>query len=323
MLFFYFPGAKFIEGVNIVGSKQKSSLLAAWISLVSNIGLTGIKIGTGLLFHSPSLLSDGLHNAADVIASAAALGSMRVSAQPADQEHPYGHGKAQVIASGMVAMILAFASLIMMVKSIISLFQPAAEAHLAALAAALLSLVWKQILYIYTIRIGKKENSKSLIATAYDHLSDVYASGAAVVGIGLALLARYIPIHLAEYGDPLASVVVSLLIIKISVSMGKEAIDILMERNIPREQLADYEKQILSIPSVKRIDRIRAREHGHYILVDVRVSIPATLTVQEGHDITREIKKTLFEHDPSIQEVLVHVNPWYHSDQQHTIKSVY
>jgi divalent metal cation (Fe/Co/Zn/Cd) transporter len=95
-----------------------------------------------------------------------------------------------------------------------------------------------------------------------------------------------------------------------------------MERNVPEEKLAQYEKLILNIPEVKRVDRIRAREHGHYILMDVRVSIPGELTVQEGHDITREIKQALMKHDEEIQEVLVHVNPWYETHEPCKMKKV-
>jgi cation diffusion facilitator family transporter len=297
--------------VKKVKTKQKSLMIAGWISLISNLLLTLIKVGVGLLFKSPSLVADGVHNAVDVIASGAALGSMQISKRPADKEHPYGHGKAEVIASGMVAIILFLVAVMIIYESFESLFQPAVEAHWISLVAAVISLVWKQILYVYTIRVGKKTNSKGLIATAYDHLSDVYASLAAVIGISLALVGKHIPIPFTEYGDPLASIVVSLLILKVAIHLGKESMDILMEKNLPEEQMEKYKSLILKVPGVKRIDRIRAREHGHYILVDVRVSVPANLTIQEGHDIAREIKKSLMHAYNEIEEVLVHLNPWY------------
>ncbi|MBA4543892.1 cation transporter [Thermoactinomyces daqus] len=293
---------------------MRSPMAVAWVSLVSNILLTLVKFMVGWLYRSPSLVADGAHNASDVVASAATLGSMRVSTMPADREHPYGHGKAEVIASGIVAVILFLAAIWMIYQSIEALFLPPPKAHAISLIATVFSLLFKLVLYIYTIRIGRKVNSKGLIATAYDHLSDVYSSLAAAIGIGLALLGRQARIPYLEYGDPLASIVVSLLILKVAIHMGREAVDILMERNVAQEKLDQFAAIISAVPGVKRIDRIRAREHGHYILVDVRVGVPGEMTVQEGHDISRAIKKNVMERFDDVQEVLVHINPWYENE---------
>lgn len=287
------------------------AVIAAWISLISNVFLTVIKIVVGVLFNSQVLVADGVHNAADVVASVAALGSMRVSTRPADEDHPYGHGKAEVIASGVVAVILALASLMIAYKSIETLLAPAPPAHFIALVAAVISLVWKQLLYVYTYRLGKETRSKGLIATAYDHLADVYASVAAVVGIGLSLLGERYPIPFSEYGDPIAGIVVSFFVIKLALKIGNESVEVLMERNVDSDKLDRYSLLVQSIPQVKRIDRLRAREHGHYILIDVRVGVLGTLTIQEGHDISRKIRDTIMSQHEDVQEVMVHINPWY------------
>ncbi|HDR7949856.1 TPA: cation transporter [Bacillus toyonensis] len=294
-----------------MNANQKTSLLAAWISVISNIFLTLIKIIVGLLFKSQVLLADGIHNAADVVASVASLGSMKISNQPADEDHPYGHGKAEVISSGIVAVILILAALFMVYESIKSLFEPATKPHIIAFIAAIISLIWKQILYVYTIRIGRKTSSKGLIATAYDHLADVYASIAAVIGIGIALINNIYSIPYAAYGDPLAGIIVSFFVLKLAISMGKEAIYILMEGGIPTEKYSEYKRVIQAHPFVKRIDRMRARDHGHYVLIDIRISVPAHLSIQQGHDICRDIKTTIINQNPEIYEVLIHLNPWY------------
>ncbi|WP_242274465.1 cation diffusion facilitator family transporter [Bacillus cereus group sp. BfR-BA-01310] len=294
-----------------MNESQKSSLFAAWISVISNVLLTLIKITVGIFSKSQVLLADGIHNAADVVASVVSLGSMKISNQPADEDHPYGHGKAEVVSSGFVAIILIFAALFMTYESIKALFHPATEPHMIAFIAAIISLIWKQILYVYTIRIGRQANSKGLIATAYDHLADVYASIAAVIGIGIALLNNLYPIPFAAYGDPLAGIIVSFFVLKLAFGMGKEAIYILMEGGLPNEKCSEYKKMILAHPYVKRIDRIRARNHGHYILIDVRISVPAYLSIQQGHDICREIKTAIMKQDSEVYEVLIHLNPWY------------
>ena len=295
-------------------SYSKASILAVWISLISNIVLTILKLIVGFLFNSPVLIADGFHNAGDVIASGAALTSMRISKRPADEDHPYGHGKAEVISSAIVAIILGLAALYIAFEAVSALFEEPAKASLLALLTAFISLVWKQALYIYTIRLGKLTNSKGLIATAYDHLADVYASLAAVLGIGLALLGDLYDIHYLSYGDPIAGIIVSFLVLKLAYDIGKEALDVLMEKNISQQRLDDFALLINTIPEVKRIDRLRAREHGHYILVDLRVGVPGEMTIQEGHDVSRTIKKTIMEQHNDVDEVLIHLNPWYEDD---------
>ncbi|MCD1261505.1 cation transporter [Paenibacillus athensensis] len=287
------------------------SMLAVWISLISNVVLTAMKIAAGLLFNSQVLLADGVHNAGDVIATFASLTSMRISQRPADEDHPYGHGKAEVIGSAIVSIILALAAVYIAYESVMSFMEEPAKASFMALIAAVISLVWKQALYVYTIRIGRRANSKALIATAYDHLADVYASLAAVAGIGLALIGEAYHFHYLSYGDPLAGIIVSGLVLKLAVHMGQEAFDVLMEKAVSQEKLDAYAELVSSVSEVKRIDRIRAREHGHYILVDVRVSIPGELSIQQGHDISRAIKKAIMERHDDVGEVLIHLNPWY------------
>lgn len=289
---------------------RSRGLMAIWVSLISNIALTIIKIGVGFAFASPVLLADGIHNAGDIIATVAALTSSMVSKKPADEDHPYGHGKAEVVASAMVAVILALAALWIGYHSVLSLFEPPESESWLPLAAAVVSLVWKQALFVYTIRIGRAEKSKSVLATAYDHLADVYASLAAVVGIGLALLGDRLDWAWTAYGDPIAGIIVSLLVLKLAFEIGKEAVDILMERTVPAERLAGYETLISGLEEIKRIDRVRAREHGHYIIVDVRVGVPSHYTIQQGHDISRQIKHCIMDNDPDVVEVMVHLNPW-------------
>ncbi|WP_261303871.1 cation diffusion facilitator family transporter [Paenibacillus andongensis] len=290
---------------------KTASMLAIWISLASNIVLTALKIIVGLNFKSQVLIADGIHNAGDVIATATAYSSMRVSSKPADIDHPYGHGKAEVLGAFIVAIILGGAAIYMGYHSIHALFEPAGEAHIIAFIAAIISLVWKQILYIYTKRIGQKVNSKGLIATAYDHLADVYASIAASVGIGLALIGDHYDYSILAFGDPVAGIIVSFLVLKLAYEMGSESFDILMERSVSTAYIEQYAALIRSVPEVKRIDRLRAREHGHYILVDARLAVSGKLTIQEGHDISRRIKQKIKEAHSDVDEVLVHLNPWY------------
>ncbi len=290
---------------------SNANLFAIWISLISNVFLTAIKIIVGIAWNSQVLIADGVHNAGDVVATVAALSSAKVAKKPKDQDHPYGHGRAEVIGSAMVAIVMLVAALYIAFHSVESFFHPAAEASYVALGAAVVSLVWKQWLYLYCIRLGRKENSKSLIATAYDHLADVYASVAAVAGIGVALVGEAYGIGLLGYGDAAAGIIVAYFVLRLAYHMGREAIDILMDKTVEPDKLRQFEHLVRSVPEVKRVDGIRAREHGHYVIVDVRVGVPAHLNVQQGHDVSRKIKGAIMQEHDNVEEVLVHLNPWY------------
>ncbi|MGG4049070.1 MULTISPECIES: cation diffusion facilitator family transporter [Paenibacillus] len=291
--------------------EDKQSTFAIWLSFISNIVLTAIKLGVGFLSNSPVLIADGVHNAGDVVATGAALSSMRISKQPPDEDHPYGHGKAEVLGAGGVAIILALAALYMAYHSVMVLFEPPHKTTVVALAAAAFSLILKQVLYVYTMAIGKRHRSSGLIATAYDHLADVYASIAAVIGIALGMLGDHYDIAILSYGDPIAGIVVAYLVLKLAIHMGKSSVDVLMEKNVDLDKMNELTELVKTVPEVKRLDRLRARDHGHYIIVDIRVGVAAELSVQEGHDISRNIKQTIMKHCSDVGEVMVHLNPWY------------
>lgn len=300
-----------MDGVNDLPDKKSQTLVAAWVSLFSNFILTIIKIIVGTVFHSTALVADGVHNGGDVIASIATLSSMKLSNQPADKEHPYGHGKAEDIASGVISIILGLAALFLIYESFMAFFEPASSVSIWAFIAALVSLISKKYLYDYTIKVGKNAHSKSLIATAYDHLADVYASMAAVIGLGVAWLGDIFSIPFAVYGDPIAGIAVSFLILRVSIGIGIKTVNVLMEGNVSNEKLEEYRRLILSFPTVKRIDRLRAREQGNYVLIDARLSFPGELTISEGHQVTKEIRDQIMEEHKDVEEVLIHLNPWY------------
>lgn len=294
--------------------ENRASVVAMWVSLLSNVLLTGIKLIVGILFGSQVLVADGIHNAGDIIATATAYSSMRVSGKPPDEDHPYGHGKAEVLGAGIVAFILVLAALYMGYHAVLAFFHPPGKAHVIALFAAIVSLVVKQVLYLYTKRVGQSINSKALMATAYDHLADVYASLAASVGIFLAWIGERADIAWLSYGDPAAGVIVSFLVLRLGIEMSRETVDVLMDKSLSPDKIEDILEHLREVKEVKRIDRLRAREHGHYVLVDARVAVLGTLTIQEGHDIIRKIKKKVQDAHPEVDEVLVHLNPWYENE---------
>lgn len=283
----------------------------AWISVISNIILTLGKTLIGWYGNSDAVFADGIHSAADVFASVIVLFVIKLANKPADDEHPYGHGKAEVIVSGIVGILLFLVSIYVVYEGISGFFHEVESPSLLAMWVALISYIAKIILYRSSLRIAQQHNSKAIEAIAFDHKADIVASIAAAIGVLLSFIGERSDIHFLLYGDKAASIFVAYLIFKIAKEMLTEAFDILLERNIDAETLQEYIDVVNSFQEVKRIDRIRAREHGHYIIVDLRISIDYFKTIKEGHDLAKIIKGKLMDKYDNIDEVLIHLNPYF------------
>ncbi|PLT27974.1 cation diffusion facilitator family transporter [Peribacillus deserti] len=297
-----------------MGARESIAKKVAWISVWSNIILTLGKIIVGLYAHSDAVFADGIHSAADVFASVIVLLVIKISNKPADEDHPYGHGKAEVIVSGVVGIVLFLVAVYVAFESIIGFFHPIETPNLIAVWVALFSYISKVLLYRYSMRVSKQHNSKAIEAIAFDHKADIVASIAAAAGVLLSIIGGKFNIGILLYGDKIASVFVAYLIFKIAKEMLREAFHILLERSVEPALLQDYTDLVWNYKDVRRIDKIRAREHGHYILVDLRISIDHDKTIKQGHDLTREIRNTLINKYDNIAEVLIHLNPYYPED---------
>ncbi|MGE8203539.1 cation diffusion facilitator family transporter [Heyndrickxia sp. NPDC080065] len=288
----------------------------AWISVWSNILLTVGKMAIGWYAHSDAVFADGIHSAADVFASIIVLLVIKIANKPADKEHPYGHGKAEVIVSGIIGILLLFVAIYIVYEGITGFFHPIETPTIFAMWIAIFSFIFKEFLYRSSMKVAKAHNSKAIEAIAFDHKADIVASIAAAIGVILSILGDRLGISILLYGDKVASIFVAYLIFKIAKEMLGEAFNILLERNIDGETLKEYVSIISGFKDVKRIDRIRARDHGHYILVDLRISIDHGKSIKEGHDLAHEIKHSLMNKYDNIQEVLIHLNPYYSPEEE-------
>ncbi|WP_160722327.1 cation diffusion facilitator family transporter [Bacillus sp. USDA818B3_A] len=287
----------------------------AWISVISNVILTLGKIVIGRLGNSDAVFADGIHSAADVFASVIVLLVIKISNKPADKEHPYGHGKAEVIVSEIVGILLFLVAIYVAFEGISGFFHAVESPSLLAMWVALFSFAAKIILYRSSLKVANEHHSKAIEAIAFDHKADIVASIAAAIGVLLSVIGERFDIHFLLYGDKAASIFVAYLIFKIAKEMMTEAFDILLERNIDTDTLQEYIGVIESFPEVRRIDRVRAREHGHYVLVDVRIAIDHFKTIKEGHDLAKLIKQALMDQYDNIHEVLIHLNPYFPEDK--------
>lgn len=287
----------------------------AWIALISNIVLAIGKILVGFFGGSEAVFADGIHSGADVVASIAVLAVVGIANKPPDEDHPFGHGKAEVISEAIVGIILFLVSLYIVVEAILAFFGEPKAPGFIALFTALFSYVAKELLFRYSMKKGKRYNSKAIIAIAYDHKGDIVASLAASIGVLFAIVGSYYHLPYLLYADAVASIVVAILIFKIAAKLISSSVNVLMERNVESEKLEKYLAIVEDFHEVKRIDQIRARDHGHYVLLDLRLSIDYNYTIKEGHDIAREIKKDIQQKYPDVEEVFIHINPYFEEEK--------
>ncbi|MCK6258600.1 cation diffusion facilitator family transporter [Fictibacillus sp. KIGAM418] len=295
----------------MVHERERIGKKVAWLALISNCILTIGKVAVGLIAGSESVFADGIHSAADIVASIAVLAVVGISNKPPDEDHPFGHGKAEVLSEGFVGIILFLVSIYIVIEGILGLIGTPKAPEYIALFAALFSYIAKHLLYHNSMKLGEKYNSKAIIAIAFDHKADIVASLAAFFGVILSIIGDKFNLPYLLYGDAAASLIVAFLILKISLKLLGSSVDVLMDKNIEKPLLTQYRKVVMEFKEVKRIDRMRARTHGHYIILDLRISLNYDLSIKEGHDIARDLRDEIQKRFPDISEVFIHINPYF------------
>ncbi len=292
-------------------NRFKQAETATWIGIIANGMLAIMKGIIGWIAGSRALIADAAHSASDVAGSFAVLAGLKTAKKPPDKDHPYGHGKAENIATIVVAILLIVVGLEITLSSLKLFFEEAPVAPKGiALLAILISILVKEILFQYKYRLAKKINSQALLAEAWHHRSDVLSSVAAFIGVFGAMLGQYYQIPVLLYFDPLAGLIVAVIVIKIGFSLAKQSSSVMMEQVLEQEEVQPFYETVSMIEGVKNIDEILARTHGHYVVVDIKVAVDANLSVAEGHMISKQVKEKLLTDHDKIKKVFVHINPY-------------
>ncbi|MGN1387286.1 MAG: cation diffusion facilitator family transporter [Bacillus sp. (in: firmicutes)] len=286
----------------------KQAEFAATLGIVINIALAVLKGVVGVLANSKALIADAIHSASDVVGSFAVYLGLKAAKEPPDEEHPYGHGKAESIAAIIVSMLLLLVGLEVGYSSIKSFFTVSEPTKPFALIVIVISIVVKEALFRYKYKLGTKLGSKALIVNAYEHRSDVYSSLAALVGVGASVIGAKTGLQWLEYGDPAASFVVAILVIKMAYTLGKESIVNTLDHVLPEEEIEPLKQIILANKDVLTINSLYGRVHGYYVIVDLKISVDPYITVEQGHAIGKRVKSQLLEQS-HIHDVFVHINP--------------
>ena len=299
------------ERVSIMEKDErfKQAEFGAIVGIVGNIVLAIVKGVIGYIGNSKALMADAVHSGSDVIGSLAVFFGLRAAKQPPDEDHPYGHGKAESISAIIVAVLLFIVGIEIVVSSVKAFTQVLEPPRWITVIAVLLSIVVKEGMFRYKYQLGKRINSDAIIANAYEHRSDVFSSIAALIGIGAAIIGNKLGMEWLVYADPVAGLFVSLLVIKMAWDIGKEAIHTTLDHVLHEEDVIPMREAVMQVEGIKKIGSLYAREHGHYVIVDIKVSVDPYITVEEGHRIGKRVKEVLMQQD-HVQNVFVHINPY-------------
>ena len=275
-----------------------------------NMVLFLFKLVAGFVGRSGAMIADAVHSASDFVTDVVVLAFVRISAKPRDDDHKWGHGKYETLASLLIGVALFAVGVDILMDSADKIKAVANGEVLPrpgaiALIAAAVSVVVKEALYQWTLRKGKKLDSPSVVANAWHHRSDALSSVGALAGIGLA----YFLGEEWRIADPIAAIVVAALIIKVAIDLCRTALAELLEKSLSRE----VEEEILSIisatPNVHKPHNLRTRRIGSNIAIEVHVRVDGAMTVYDSHEISKDIERALRTRFGEQTAVAIHIEP--------------
>lgn len=273
-------------------------------TLTVNVVLSVIKVFAGIFAKSNAMLADGVHTISDVVTTLAVMIGMRFSTMPEDENHPYGHEKIESVVAKLLSIVLMGTALGIGYSGLKTILEGNySRPGTLALWAAAVSILAKECMYRYTIHAADQINSAALKADAWHHRSDAYSSIGTLVGIGGARLGIAIL-------DPIASLVVCAMILKVAVEIFIQSFNQLIDRSASPEKVKQIRTLIEGIDGVKGIDEVKTRMHGCKIYVDVEISVDSTKTVGEGHTVAETVHHSIENNMEEVKHCMVHVNPF-------------
>ena len=291
-------------------SREKGIYKVTIVGSIVNFLLLVFKFFAGIAGHSAAMLADAVHSLSDFITDIVVIVFVRIAGKPEDKGHDYGHGKYETLATAIIGLLLLCVGFGIFWNGASSIYTFLRGGQLespgvVALVAALVSIVSKEILYQYTVIQGKKLNSQAVIANAWHHRSDALSSIGTAIGIGGA-------IRLGDHWrvlDPVAAVVVSFFIMKVSVRLLIPCVDELLEKSLPEDVEKEIEQTVLSFPGVSQPHHLRTRRIGNYYAIELHVRMDGKITLEEAHSTATAIENKLKEMFGKGTHVGIHVEP--------------
>ncbi len=298
------------EHRNSAATKQRrqASLQAVQVGLWANVLLAVLKASVGVVAASPALLADGINSTSDVAYGVAVSIFVRLSAKPADREHPYGHHQLESVAAvviGAFVITTAIAIFWHSIETVWELLTTAEKTQGASILAVwviLFTVALKIALTVWTFGVSRKVDNAAVRALAHDHRNDIWASLAAAIGIFFGRMGL-------PWVDPLAGAVVSLIILHTGIEILRSATDDLMDTLPGRELAKEIQAALIPVVGVKAVEEVHAHRFGPYLMVNLTIGVDGSLSVFQGDRIATEVEQTLLEEVDFLRRVYVHYHP--------------
>lgn len=277
---------------------------------VVNLLLVGLKAVAGVAGHSAAMVSDAVHSLSDFVTDIVVLVFVRISARPQDESHDYGHGKFETLATLLIGLALAAAAVAIVVSGAVKFARWLQGEDLPApgklaLWAALVSIVVKELLFQYTRIKGKRLDSGALKANAWHHRSDALSSIGAAIGIGGAIILgdRWTVL------DPLASIVVGAMLVKVAWDLLGPSFGELTESSLPADTEREMLDAICSVPGVEDPHNLRTRRIGNRVAAEVHIRLDGSLSLEDAHEKASEVEHRFKERFGAQSHIIVHMEP--------------
>lgn len=285
---------------------------AAFMGMAVNLPLAVAKIGAGYFGGSQALIADGIDSASDIVCDALVVGAVRVGRHRADREHPYGHARIETAATTLIALMLLVTAAVIGYHGIVSLLDtvPAGQPAFWTLIVAAASVVLKEGMYWYTLRVGRRARSALIESNAWHHRSDALTSLVALAAIAGAMLGF-------AALDAVGAVIIAGVIAVVGLHYGWQSFRELVDTGLDTTRLAKVRNEITAVPGVRRMRRLRTRTMGgHDAFADVGVFVDPYVSLTEAHRISEAITARLVANVDEVADIIVHIEPDGHADSQ-------
>lgn len=290
--------------------RQREIYRVTIVGSVVNMLLLIFKFVAGIVGNSAAMVADAVHSLSDFVTDIVVILFVRLSGRPADEDHGYGHGKFETLATLFVSLVLFGVAVMLFVGGVKDIVAVAhgrqlAEPTMVALIAAVISIIAKELLYHYTVKCGEKLNSQVVVANAWHHRSDAFSSIGVLAGVGGAMFlgGRWAVL------DPIAATIVSLFIVKVAYSLLMPSLEELLERSLPKDVEQRIEQIILSVDGVSSPHHLRTRRIGSAYAIEVHIRMDGNLTLTQAHAVTTAVERLLKQEFGDSTHVGIHTEP--------------
>ncbi|MEO8945914.1 MAG: cation diffusion facilitator family transporter [Gemmatimonadaceae bacterium] len=287
-------------------SPSSRAMRAAQVGMLVNLILAIIKLIAGIVGHAYALVADAVESTADIFSSIVVYGGLRIAAQPADEDHPYGHGRAEALAGALVAVMLVAAAIGIAIEAVHQIRTPHHVPRAWTLGVLVGVILIKEVLARRVFRIGTETGSTAVITDAQHHRSDVVTSTAAFIGISIAVIGG----QGWEQADDWAALIASMVIAFNGVRMLRPAVNDLMDRVPEQHVVQNIANAATSVPEVCAIEKLKVRKVGLQYAVDLHVQADSNMSLHDAHIVSGKVKGAIRAAMPAVDGVLVHMEPY-------------